>query len=299
MTKAKASWSHNGPPRAALRGAFSLALAIVFLPVGSALTWAENFECIDPVTKQHVFKVYGGIDATPSDWPFLVAIFSAREPRPFCGGSLVNQQWVLTAAHCAYRNQLGPPLRGADTLNVHRSTAAGEPKGPGMPVAKVIAHPQYNGRAQQNDVALLRLRAPLDLESSKLAMLATPHSESIWGRSGVCAAAAGWGLGARANAPLQAVNIPVVEQQECRDALSPTFDIQPGPHICAGYMSGGADACRGDSGGPLIVRAGPTGYLLIGVVSFGRACALPRSPGVYARVSAYRDWIVATINGNP
>ena len=78
--------------------------------------------------------------------------------------------------------------------------------------------------------------------------------------------------------------------------MTPYPGLSAQRHVCAGYDSGVKDTCSGDSGGPLIVRAGPTSFLLVGVVSFGYRCAEPGFFGVYARVSTYRDWIITIMN---
>lgn len=210
----------------------------------------------------------------------------------------MNRQWVLTAAHCVVIRD--GELLSANDVAVYRVAPDGRPRGAGTRVSAIFPHPQYMKREAKNDVALLRLATPVNLESSKTPLLATAQTESTWARPSVCAAVAGWGdTSQRSSLPLQAIEVPIIDQQACRGALSPPFDIQPGPHICAGYMPGGKDSCQGDSGGPLVVWAGPTGFLLVGVVSFGDGCARANKPGVYARVSTYHDWIVSQINNNP
>ena len=258
---------------------------------------AEDFSCIEPVTKQRQYRIVGGTDADPAQWPFLVGIFDPNFGAPFCGGSLINRQWVVTAAHCVVVSA------GVvkSSISVRQSAPNGQPKGAEFQVARVIPHPEYASAESKNDVALLRLAAPMNIETSKIAMLATTDTENVWSGAGACAAVAGWGLTIqRTGLPghLQAVNVPIVNQQDCRAAYTPTHDIQAKAHICAGYMPGGKDSCYGDSGGPLIVRAGPTGALLVGIVSFGEGCARPNQPGVYTRVSSYVDWITSTIEQN-
>lgn len=266
-----------------------------FLGCGLANIQAENFDCIEPLTKQRQYRIVGGTDADPAQWPFFVGVFAKNFPTPFCGGTLINKQWVVTAAHCIFQRE--GVLKPAQTLVVRPSAPDGQPSTSSAQVANIFPHPEYNSAATTNDIALMRLTTALNLESSKLALLATTDTERTWGHPGICAAVAGWGLTSqRSTKNLQAVNIPIVSQQECQRALS-RYNIQPGPHLCAGYMPGGRDSCQGDSGGPLIVWAGPTGFLLVGVVSFGEGCARPNTPGVYTRVSTYAGWIASTING--
>jgi trypsin len=272
-------------------------LALGALISERSISSAEDFSCIEPVTKQRQYRIVGGTDADPGQWAFLVGLYAPNYGAPFCGGSLINRQWVVTAAHCVVVSS-----GGLIPTSVRQSAPNGQPRGTESQVGRVIPHPEY--AEEKNDVALLRLVTPLNIETSKIAMLATTDTENAWGGAGACAAVAGWGLTVqvqRSGLPghLQAVNVPIVSQQDCRAAYTATHDIQPKAHICAGYMPGGKDSCYGDSGGPLIVRAGPTGALLIGIVSLGEGCARPNQPGVYTRVSSYVDWIISTIEKNP
>jgi secreted trypsin-like serine protease len=274
-----------------------LPLALGALLSELSISSAEDFSCIEPVTKQRQYRIIGGDDADPAKWPFLVGIFTPNYGAPFCGGSLINRQWVVTAAHCVDVSAGG----FKSSISVRRSAPDGQPRGAESQVARVFVHPEYASAESKNDVALLRLVAPLSIETSKVAMLATTDTENVWSGVDACAAVAGWGLTVqRSGLPghLKAVNVPIVSHQDCRAAYTSTHDIQAKAHICAGYMPGGKDSCKGDSGGPLIVRAGPTGALLVGIVSFGEGCARPNQPGVYTRVSSYADWIVSTIEQN-
>jgi secreted trypsin-like serine protease len=88
---------------------------------------------------------------------------------------------------------------------------------------------------------------------------------------------------------LRKVEIPIVANGVCNSPQSYAGRISENM-ICAGHTEGGKDSCQGDSGGPLIVRKG-TGFVLAGVVSWGRGCALADFYGVYARAARYRDWI--------
>lgn len=272
-------------------------LALGTLISERSISSAEDFSCIEPVTKQRQYRIVGGADADPAQWPFLVGIFAPNFGQPFCGGSLINRQWVVTAAHC-----VDVSAGGFDTsISVRQSAPNGQPRGAESQVARVIRHPEYMSSEEKNDVALLRLVTPLNIETSKIAVLATTDTENTWSGVSACAAVAGWGLTVqRSGLPghLKAVNVPIVSQQDCRAAYTPAHDIQAKAHICAGYMPGGKDSCFGDSGGPLIVRAGPTGALLVGIVSFGDGCARPNHPGVYTRVSSYADWIYSTVERN-
>jgi secreted trypsin-like serine protease len=233
--------------------------------------------------------------------PFIVALHDIDYPqRPFCAASLINNQWIVTAAHCIELES--GTLKDPKSIIVHRLAQNGKPEGTLAKVSRIFRHPDFVSAEQRNDIALLKLEKSYDMETSKMALLASLSTEAIWGFAGSCAAVAGWGV-TLSKIPylmqLQATNGPVISASECRDVYSGRYDIQSGPHLCAGYVrSGIKDACFGDSGGPLIIPSGANRFLLIGIVSFGDFCAQPKSPGVYARVSTYRDWIFETVDRN-
>lgn len=287
------------------RAYICIALAIALTGAGSATAQPiekQRFECKEPNSSKKNYRIVGGENAKPEEWPFIVRIFSDASPQrtvSFCGGSLVDQQWVLTAGHC---------LPERPTF-VRMSAADGRFVGPSRRVAKVFRHPQWKdettkGNTQptvKNDIALLKLASPMDIPTSKLAILASANMERTAAARETCVSTAGWGRlqeGGGQSAFLQDVNVLVIDHPICRKNYEGDFDIDEAMHLCAGYSGGKYDSCNGDSGGPLIARAGPTGFLLVGVVSFGDGCARASRPGVYARVSSYRDWIMKTISGN-
>ncbi|XP_073988611.1 trypsin-1-like isoform X2 [Rhodnius prolixus] len=237
-------------------------------------------------------RIIGGTDATPGEFPWIVSI--TRRGGHFCGGTLLNNKWVLTAAHCLCT---GNDVLGAAELKV---TVGGhdlrESRGRNIPVANLLVHPDYICSRYVNDIALLELDGTLSWSDSvRPACLPTGVTETY---SDERAIAAGWGWtsektgrGGRANV-LQKVFLEVVGNDRCKDWYRSQgkkvkiLDSQ----MCAGFEKGGRDTCWADSGGPLMVGEGER-TMVVGIVSTGIGCARPRLPGLYTRISDYVSWI--------
>ncbi|KAH8372637.1 hypothetical protein KR009_001480, partial [Drosophila setifemur] len=196
-----------------------------------------------------------------------------------CGGCILDEKTILTAAHCVYNREV------ENFLVVAGSDNRGGMDGVVVRVAKLIPHELYNATTTDNDVALVIVDPPLPLASNSAMEAIGIGTEQP--AVGDLATVSGWGYTMEDGFPsnqLQQVRVPIVDAESCQKAYywRPISEAM----LCAGYSQGGKDACQGDSGGPLVV-----GNTLVGVVSWGEGCARPNYPGVYANVVHFKDWI--------
>ncbi len=235
-------------------------------------------------------RIVGGFNAANAAWPMQVSLQRTDTKQHNCGGTLISDQWVLTAAHCVFSGgNLIPPSYYIAVTGTNR---VGDNTGNTAAVSQVIPHPNYNPDAFDNDIALLKLATPLN---AMKATLVASELESTLGAAGTSATVIGWG-GVYSGGPgsniLKQVSVPLVSQAQCAQHYTGRLTDNM---ICAGFPQGGSDSCQGDSGGPLFVDNRQGGSAQIGVVSFGDGCALPNVPGVYARVANYRTWIASYV----
>lgn len=235
-------------------------------------------------------RIVGGTDTNIEQVPWQVSLQTPGGFH-FCGGSIVDDEWILTAAHCI-DGQSPASLRVVAGITRQSQTNA---EGQIRNVSQIIEFPGYQQPTQGRDIALLRLSDALDLSSGRASAIeiATP-ADLAQTDAGTDALVSGWGtLAAGGSSPntLQSVVVPIISNGQA-DAAYTNVAITS-DQIGAGFLGvGGKDSCQGDSGGPLVVDS-PEGPLLAGVVSWGFGCADARFPGMYARVSSFADWIFA------
>lgn len=230
-------------------------------------------------------KVIGGREAQEGEAPWQVALVDALVPEPerdpFCGGSIIDDLWVLTAAHCVDAETLA-----SDIAIVH-GTVNLDQGGERRRVTQILVHPGYRKPGHDNDIALLRLDRPIS-GAIPLTDVALDASLSERIRVTVTGFGATYEDGPMSK-QLRILKVPFVSRTTCN--LRVAYDGEVSENmICAGYDQGGADSCQGDSGGPLTApRNGQA--TLVGVVSWGWGCARANQYGVYTRVANYLDWI--------
>ncbi|KAL0267589.1 UNVERIFIED_CONTAM: hypothetical protein PYX00_009821 [Menopon gallinae] len=226
-------------------------------------------------------KIVGGSDTNISEVPYQVSL--QYRNRHICGGSILDSRHVLTAAHCVHgMNSQVMSVRAGSSLHssggeVHR-------------VRRATVHPNYREATSDNDIAMLELATPITPSSGARAVQLA-RSEP---RPGERALVSGWGAtreGGGASRTLKSVSVPTISRESCQ-RMYMRFNTVTENMWCAGYHEGKRDACQGDSGGPAVVNG-----RLAGVVSWGAGCARRASPGVYANVARYQDWIAEQTGG--
>ena len=232
-------------------------------------------------------RIIGGSSADIVDFPYQVALLggtSSARYQQFCGGSILSNYWVVTAAHCV--DDLSARdvyvLAGTDFLSVGNVRA--------NRVRNILVHPGWYPSTFENDVALLRLKDPLRY-SERITPINLPSVE-ITDFTGVVS---GWGnmstSGSSFPQQLQAASVAFVSDISCAEVYGASFDSDS--MLCAGDVDFLFDSCDGDSGGPLQVLIDGE-WTLAGIVSWGIGCAIDPYPGVYTRVYSFESWIRAT-----
>ncbi|KAM9718521.1 LOW QUALITY PROTEIN: vitamin K-dependent protein C [Menidia menidia] len=227
----------------------------------------------------------GGEVGRKGESPWQVVLLNARGAF-FCGGVLISESWVLTAAHCLKNN-----VRFKVRLGDYELTRA-EGTEVTLGVLRSFVHPAYDSLAVDADIALLRLEAPAPPSRFVLPVCLPGRglAERVLHRNGTVTVVTGWGrhAGGRVSSALNVIKVPLVERAACRRQMAP-HTLSDGV-LCAGVLGRSLDACQGDSGGPMVALYRDTWFLL-GLVSWGEGCGRPDKLGVYTKVSSYQQWI--------
>jgi len=235
-------------------------------------------------------RIIGGEAAVPGSWPWQVHLSvcgkwdKVTRECNICGGSLISDKWIVTAAHCIPEEPEGTVMVGAYSVSEGGTER--------IRVKRFVAHPSWNYPSMfDNDIAVLELEFGAQF-NEKVSPICLPQ-KSVCFTEGTPCVVTGWGLiNERGGFPdkLQEVAVKLISRERCRQYSG--YNHITDRMTCAGYESGGYDACAGDSGGPLICRDGVNGpWVLYGIVSWGYGCARPGNPGVYAMVPALVDWV--------
>ncbi|XP_075037376.1 transmembrane protease serine 9-like [Mixophyes fleayi] len=245
-------------------------------------------------------RIVGGTDSVDGEWPWQVSLWYRGSH--ICGGSLISDQWVLTAAHC-FANSLDPNYYsvylGTYRLSVtdNHTTSAD--------VERIIKNPQYTTTGSRGDIALIQLNSPVTY-TNYIMPICLP-SAPVTFPCGMECWVTGWGTISSSGVDLpyprtlQKVMTPLIDYVTCdgmyhiNSVESPSTTIIQSEKICSGYRDGKKDSCQGDSGGPLVCKVQGAWYQ-VGIVSWGTGCALKNRPGVYTLTTAYQTWIQSYIS---
>uniref|UniRef100_UPI00398EF5E6 trypsin-like n=1 Tax=Pristiophorus japonicus TaxID=55135 RepID=UPI00398EF5E6 len=219
-------------------------------------------------------KIIGGSECSPQSVPWQASLDLGYHS---CGGALVSDRWVISAAHCWYNPYYMRVRLGAHDLRLGSATEQF------INVESIYWNQDYNYQTLDHDVMLVKLvrTAKLSRDVSAIALpteCPLPDTQCV---------VSGWGNvlteGVSMPNTLQCATIPLMSDAVCNGAYPGMISSTM---ICAGYIEGGKDACQGDSGGPLACNG-----ILQGIVSWGYGCAEPNHPGVYTKVCSLLPWI--------
>ena len=255
---------------------------------------------------EEFLRIFGGVDADKGEFPWNVLIYFSRGR--FCGGSIIDENWVLTAGHCLAKS-LGDYcdrdcnlLKPTDVLSIKAGVFKKTVKEETWQVrtaTEIHVHPYLT--MQRNyldyDIGLIRVNESFVFgSSSTVNKICLPKSGVNDLVTNQYLTVSGWGktnISSDSQA-LQKILIPYVSRDICNSEKSYKGLITD-RMFCAGFAKGGKDACQGDSGGPLIYL-GPNGtFVQGGIVSWGQGCALEDYYGVYANLAYFYEWITEII----
>eukprot|EP00057_Strongylocentrotus_purpuratus_P026763 XP_011681237.1 PREDICTED: serine protease 30 [Strongylocentrotus purpuratus] len=248
----------------------------------------DNCHCGDrPIMDANI--IMGAAVTTRGKWPWQAGLIRSKTT-PFCGGTLINRKWVLTAAHCVVG------LHGGKVYLGITNWKTGREDGQTIPIERIWIHPNYSGDpAHQNDLGMIKLKEPATLNNYVQPACLPPMDYVI--ADGTYVTATGWGsIVESSDSPpdLQEIRLPKVPLEYCRNHYS--LELLDSV-VCAGYSNGFISTCFGDSGGPLVSDINGTWYS-IGMVSAGESCGGPYRPNIFTGTVSNLDFIIKTMEGN-
>ncbi|XP_033370309.1 transmembrane protease serine 6 isoform X3 [Parus major] len=236
-------------------------------------------------------RIVGGMNSVEGEWPWQASL--QVRGRHICGGTLIADRWVVSAAHCFQDERLASPSIWTVYLGKYLQNATGHTE-VSFKVIHLFLHPYYEEDSHDYDVALLQLDHPVII-SPLIQPICLPAPSHIF-EPGLHCWITGWGAlkeGGHISNVLQKVDVQLIQQNICSEAYY--YMITP-RMLCAGYYQGMKDACQGDSGGPLACKEPSGRWFLAGLVSWGMGCARANHYGVYTRITQVLGWMNQTMS---
>ncbi|XP_058457228.1 brachyurin-like [Malaya genurostris] len=235
-------------------------------------------------------RITNGQEAVPGEFPYQIALLiQFTEGTALCGGSVLTNYYILTAAHCVQDSLGGTAIIGAH----NRSHNEDSQQRIGFGTSGIVIHSGYDRTNIRNDIAVVRLNSAIEF-NKRVQPTSIPVAGDNRTFSGFIGTVTGFGRTTDSGSTSSVVMFtrnPIMTNADCLQTWNSNENLIQDQNICLSG-DGGRSSCNGDSGGPLTVR--DTDSLQVGIVSFGSAsgCSIGM-PSVYARVTFFRDWIVA------
>ncbi|CAF3351968.1 unnamed protein product [Rotaria socialis] len=249
-----------------------------------------------------VSKIKGGDDAIWHTWPWMVALSTKPSQSWMCAGVLVNEDTILTAAHCVF-NRTANEIKAI--IGVHTILGKLNPFNY-YSIKSIYRHPDFEDCCK-NDLAVIKLKKRV-LYGPKINSVCLPFSQeftvdndqNLINRTGVII---GWGETSQnamtnfiKSSSLQQADVLIFDNEYCNRAYEKIFD--PATEICAGDYEQRTDTMSGDSGGPLLIRQSDGRWIVLGITSYGSDITPNLSPSVYVKLSAYEKWLEPYLKSN-
>ncbi|XP_062827045.1 transmembrane protease serine 12 isoform X1 [Anolis carolinensis] len=242
-------------------------------------------------------RIIGGRSAQAGAWPWQVSIQIYQKGVGYlhlCGGTLINKDYVLSAAHCTLKS-LDPgkwrAVFGLHQLYMQTNYTIYRQ------VEFIWIHDDFNKKTYENDIALFKLKKSIKYNEYVQPICLFNSSRPLTDE--IPCYISGWGLkkeNGSASYILREAQVKLIPLEIC-NSLGWYMGSVSKNNICAGSESGHVDSCQGDSGGPLMCYLkNEDKYYLIGITSYGYGCGRPRSPGIYVNLAKYKDWLHSKLN---